>query len=186
MKIALLLAFLATLAPQDAAVELKVGDAAPKFESVNDAGKAWKSEDHVGKKVVVVYFYPASFTGGCTAQAMAFQADMKKFADKDVEIVGVSGDSVQTQALFRKTYKLDFALLADGEAKVAKLFGVPVKPGATTKATIDGKPEEITRAATISRWTFVIGRDGKIAYKNVKVNPAKDSAAVLEILAKME
>jgi len=186
MKIAVLLVLLVTLAPQDAAVELKVGDAAPKFESVDDAGKAWKSEDHVGKKVVVVYFYPASFTGGCTGQALAFQADMKKFADKDVEIVGVSGDSVATQALFRKTYKLDFALLADGEAKVAKLFGVPAKPGATTGATSDGKPEEVTRAATISRWTFVIGRDGKVACKNPRVNPAKDRQAVLEILAKME
>jgi len=165
MNFAVLLGTLATLAPQDAAVELKVGDAAAKFESVDDAGKVWKSEDHVGKRVVAVNRYPASLIGGCTAQAMAFQADLKKFADKDVEIVGASGDSVQTQALFRKTYKLDFALLADGEAKVAKLFGVPAKPGATTGATSDGKPEEVTRAATISRWTFVIGRDGKVACK---------------------
>jgi peroxiredoxin Q/BCP len=185
MKCVLLLGILATLLPQDAAVELKAGDVAPKFESVDAAGKPWKSEDHVGKKVVVVYFYPASFTGGCTGQAMAFQADMKKFAEKDVEIVGVSGDSVKTQALFKKTYKLDFALLADGEASVAKLFGVPTKPGATTKAKIEEKVEEITRTATISRWTFIIGRDGKIAYKNTKVNPTQDSAAVLEILAKM-
>jgi len=46
------------------AVDLKVGDASPKFESTDDAGKAWKSEDHVGKKIVVVYFFPAAFTGG--------------------------------------------------------------------------------------------------------------------------
>jgi thioredoxin-dependent peroxiredoxin len=43
---------------------LKVGDAAPAFEGTDDAGKPWKSADHVGKKVLVVFFYPASFTGG--------------------------------------------------------------------------------------------------------------------------
>src|SRR5271168_3386075 len=73
----------------------KVGDAAPAFESKSDDGKAWKSEDHVGKQVVVIYFYPADFTGGCTKQACAYRDDFKKFTDKGVEVVGVSGDSVQ-------------------------------------------------------------------------------------------
>ena len=60
MKIALSLCLLAALQ----AVDLKVGDAAPKFEAADDAGKAWKSDEHVGKKIVVVYFFPAAFTGG--------------------------------------------------------------------------------------------------------------------------
>jgi thioredoxin-dependent peroxiredoxin len=63
MKTALALAFLGMISLQDK-VDLKVGDAAPKFEAPDDAGKAWKSEDHVGKKVVVVFFFPAAFTGG--------------------------------------------------------------------------------------------------------------------------
>lgn len=54
---------MAALALQDEP-GLKVGDAVPAFESVDDAGKPWKSADHLGKKVVVVFFYPASFTGG--------------------------------------------------------------------------------------------------------------------------
>lgn len=49
---------------QEGKVELKVGDKAPVFEAVDDAGKAWKSSDHVGKKALVVFFYPAAFTGG--------------------------------------------------------------------------------------------------------------------------
>lgn len=61
MKIALSLCLLAAL--QDK-VDLKVGDAAPTFEAPDDAGKAWKSSDHVGKKPVVVFFFPAAFTGG--------------------------------------------------------------------------------------------------------------------------
>ena len=64
MKAALMMSVLALLAQDKPAVDLKVGDAAPKFEATDDSGKAWKSEDHVGKKVVVIFFYPAAFTGG--------------------------------------------------------------------------------------------------------------------------
>jgi thioredoxin-dependent peroxiredoxin len=64
MKTALLVVLLAALAQDKPAVDLKVGDAAPKFEAPDDTGKAWKSEDHVGKKALVVYFFPAAFTGG--------------------------------------------------------------------------------------------------------------------------
>ena len=63
MKTLLALSLLGLLAPQDK-VDLKVGDAAPKFEAPDDTGKAWKSEDHVGKKPIVVFFFPAAFTGG--------------------------------------------------------------------------------------------------------------------------
>jgi peroxiredoxin Q/BCP len=62
-------------------VDLKVGDKAPAFESVDDQGKAWKSADHVGKKILVVYFYPADLTGGCTKQACAFRDAMGKLTD---------------------------------------------------------------------------------------------------------
>jgi len=186
LKSALLLSLAITWSLQDPAVDLKVGDPAPAFDSVDDAGMPWKSADHVGKRIVVVYFYPASFTGGCTGQAIAFQSDMKKFKDQDVEIVGVSGDAVKTQEAFKKLYKLDFAILSDGKGDVAKQFGVPVKPGGKFKQKIGDTVEEFTRDVTLARWTFVIGRDGKIVYKNTKVNPTQDSKAVLEILAKLQ
>lgn len=63
-------------------VDLKVGDPAPVFEAQDDAGNTWKVTDHVGKKVVVVYFYPADCTGGCTKQAVAFTNDLQALADK--------------------------------------------------------------------------------------------------------
>ena len=84
-----LLAALATVGLAGAA-ELKVGDNAPVFESVDDQGKPWKSVDHVGKKILVVYFYPADLTGGCTKQACAFRDDHEKLTAKGVEVVGVS------------------------------------------------------------------------------------------------
>lgn len=182
MKAALMAVILAITPAQDAAVDLKVGDVAPKFESTDDTGKAWKSEEHLGKKVVVLYFYPASFTGGCTAQARAFQADQKTFADKGVEIIGVSGDTVKAQEAFKKLHKLEFTLLADEKGALAKLFGVPMKPGGTVKAKIGETVEEFIRGVTIDRWTFVIDKSGKILYKNTKVNPGQDSRAVLKVL----
>src|SRR5207248_828273 len=112
----------------------KVGDPAPKFESIDDTGKAWKSADFVGKKVLVVYFYPADMTGGCTKQACGFRDDMKKLADKGVEVVGVSGDSVENHKFFKEFHKLNFTLLADEKGEVAKAFGVPVTPGGTITA----------------------------------------------------
>jgi len=166
-------------------VDLKVGDPAPKFEAMDDSGKLWKSEDHVGKKIVVVYFYPADCTGGCTKQAQAYRDDQDKLKAADVEVVGVSGDTVGNHKLFKKKENLNFALLADTEGKVAKAFGVEFTPGEKTfKTEVDGKEETLVRALTAKRWTFVIGKDGKILSKNTMVNAPEDSKAVLDLVAK--
>jgi peroxiredoxin Q/BCP len=167
--------------------EVNVGYAAPLFEAQDDQGKPWKSADHVGKKYLVVYFYPGDFTPGCTAQANAFRDAMHKLSEKGVEVIGVSGDSVSTHILFKKAQKLNFTLLADEEGAIARRFGVPIGKGGKVKAKdADGKPIEITRNATAARWTFVIGKDGKIAYKNAKVNPALDAKAITEFITKAE
>lgn len=169
------------------AVDLKVGDAAPTFQAKDETGADWKSTDHVGKKIVVVYFYPADFTGGCTKQACGFRDDMAKLSSKDVEVVGVSGDSVKTHQLFKKAHDLNFTLLADGDGKVADKFGVPVTLGEkTAKVTVDGKDESFVRTATINRWTFVIDKKGKIAAKNTTVKAADDSKAILELIEKLK
>src|SRR5262245_17560118 len=78
------------------AAKVKVGDTAPAFTSVDENGKAFKSSDVVGKKIVVLYFYPADFTGGCTKQACGFRDDIEKLNSQGVMVVGVSGDSVST------------------------------------------------------------------------------------------
>jgi peroxiredoxin Q/BCP len=168
------------------AQETKVGDKAPEFDSVDESGKPWKSADHVGKKIVVVYFYPADFTGGCTKQACGFRDDFQKLTDKGVLVVGVSGDSAKTHELFKKEHKLPFTLLADEKGEVAKKFGVPVKVGAAkAKVKVDGKDTEIERGATAQRWTFVIDKSGKIAHKNDKVAAAEDSKNILELVEKL-
>lgn len=184
--LALFSGFSSVLAAEPA-VNLKEGDAAPSFQVTDDTGKEWKSEDHFGKKIVVVYFYPADMTGGCTKQACGFRDDMKELADKGIEVVGVSGDSVRNHQLFKKAYDLNFPLLADTEGKVAQKFGVPVTPGEkTVKATIEGKEETLTRTVTPARWTFVIDKSGKIAAKNTMVKAAEDSKAIQELIQTLE
>ncbi|WP_020468693.1 peroxiredoxin [Zavarzinella formosa] len=166
--------------------DIKVGDAAPVFESVDDQGKPWKSADHVGKKILVVYFYPADLTGGCTKQACAFRDDQGKLTEKGVEVVGVSGDSVANHKIFKQVHKLNFPLLADEKGEVAKKFGVPVKAGGVFKTKdADGNAVELKRDVTAARWTFVIGKDGKILSVNSSVKPAEDSKAVLELIEKL-
>ncbi len=179
-----ILAALALVTSPLAAADLKVGDKAPSFSLKDDSGKEWNSADHVGKKIVVVYFYPAAMTGGCTKQACGFRDDMKKLANKDVEVVGVSGDQPAGLALFKKVYDLNFELLSDPDGSVAKKFGVPVSVGEKQiSREVDGKEHVLKRGATANRWTFIIGKDGNITLKNTKVNAAADSKAILKAVS---
>ena len=174
-------------AQEEKKVDLQVGDTAPTFQSKDDQGLTWKSSDHLGKKYIVVYFYPGDFTPGCTAQAKKFQENMNKLYDQGAEVVGISGDSAKTHSLFKDTYKLTFTLAADEKGDLAKKFGVPVSAGATVKTRLPDKTLlEFKREVTDARWTFIIGLDGKIAYKNTKVNAAEDSKQVEAFLKNLE
>jgi peroxiredoxin Q/BCP len=164
----------------------KEGDPAPVFESTDDQGKSWKSTDHVGKKIVVLYFYPADLTCGCTAQACGFRDDMKQLTDKNVEVIGVSGDAVKNHQIFKKVHNLNFTLLADEDGSVAKKFGVPVQKGGEITYTDkqDGTKHVLKRGVTPARQTFVIGKDGKVIYKNPKADHTNDSKKVMEAIDK--
>ena len=181
-----------TLAPgvraaDDKPADLKVGDPAPVFAGVDDEGQSWSSADHVGKKYLVVYFFPGDFTPGCTTQAQKFRDAMNKLTEKGVEVVGVSGDAVPTHQMFKKAQMLNFTLLSDADGGLAAAFGVPTSKGAEVKTKdADGQPVTIKRALTAARWTFVIGKDGKIAYKNTAVNPAKDPQDVADLIEKLQ
>lgn len=186
MRVLSLLAVLLFAVPAVAA-DLNVGDKAPVFESVDDTGETWKSSDHVGKKIVVVYFYPADMTGGCTAQACGYRDNMEVLKKAGVEVVGVSGDSAENHQLFKKEHELNFTLLADGDGSVAKKFGVPVSLGEkTVNKLVGGKNAALVRTATAKRWTFVIDREGKIAHKDAKVKAKQDPQKILEVVKGLE
>ena len=183
---ALLVLVFATRGPATLAADLSVGDPAPEFSAKDDRGNDWNSSDHVGKKILVVYFYPADMTGGCTAQACGYRDHFDKLADKDVAVVGVSGDTVESHQAFKKAHDLNFTLLADTDGSIAKKFGVPVTEGEKTVRKVIQEIEHVlTRNVTAKRWTFVIGKDGKIAYRDDAVKAKQDPETVLAAIDRL-
>ena len=171
-----------------AAKSLNVGDKAPAFSTLDDQGKEWSSEDVAGKHHLVVYFYPAAMTGGCTKQACAFRDDKPKWTKLNAVVVGVSGDNPEGLAHFKKAENLNFTLLADEKGEVAKKFGVPAGKGGSIKRAVDGKEVTLKRGVTTKRWTFVISKDGKVVYKGDRgpmgTRPDEVKAAITKLLAK--
>ena len=177
-------------------VELQVGELAPEFACLEDNGQTWKSTEHVGKNIVVVYFYPADFTSGCSKQAEQFRDNINRLKKMNVEVVGISGDSVANHQLFKKHFKLNFRLLADEKGEVAGRFGVPVRQcgrrvlarGPDRKPIKDAHGAQVflKRKVTVSRWTFIIGKDKDIIYKNTKVRPRKDSEQVIGFIRSLQ
>jgi thioredoxin-dependent peroxiredoxin len=168
-----------------AAKVLTLGGRAPAFSALDEKGKLWRSGDVTGSKHLVVYFYPAAMTGGCTKQACAFRDDKSKLIQLDAVVVGVSGDSPDGLAHFKKAENLNFTLLSDEKGDLAKKFGVPFGKGGSIERVVDGATVTLSRGVTAKRWTFVLSKDGKVVYINDKVNAAKDSAAVRAVLAKL-
>lgn len=182
VSITFVAAFCAPLAAENPLVSLEHGDPAPRLTATDDTGQVWKSSDHVGKSVVVVFFYPADLTNGCVRQACGFQRHLKELKDAGATVVGVSGDSVKNHQLFKKTHSLSFPLLADENGKAAKAFGVPIRRGGNITRVVQGHEKTLTRGVTAQRWTFVIGLDNTIIHKNTAVDVANDSQSVLKVI----
>ena len=161
------------------AFAIGLNEPVPAFEATDDEGKVWKSTDHIGKKMVVLYFYPADMTGGCTAQACGYRDRIESFERLNAEVVGVSGDTAKNHQVFKKAHQLNFTLLADTDGKIAELFGVPVSRGEkTVTKSIDGVDVDLTRTATAKRWTFIIDRNGKVVHRDDRVNAKADPDSV--------
>ena len=106
-------------------MKLKVGDKIPNFTVKDTNGNDFDSTTVLGKKPIVIYFYPKDNTPGCTAQACSFRDQYEDFTDLGAAVIGVSGDSVSAHQKFTNQYKLPFLLLSDEDQKLRKLFGVP-------------------------------------------------------------
>jgi thioredoxin-dependent peroxiredoxin len=166
-------------------MNIEPGSPAPEFEALNAEGDVWRSADYVGKKILVVYFYPGAMTGGCTDQACNFRDDRTKLTEMGAEVVGISGDPVSNLELFKRVNNLNFPLLSDEQGTIARAFGVPVRGGGTITRVVDGEEKVLTREISTARWTFIIGLDGKIVYKDTEVNAAGDSKTVIEAIEKL-
>ncbi|WGK93613.1 MULTISPECIES: peroxiredoxin [Flavobacterium] len=104
---------------------IQVGDVVPQFSAVDAQGNLFDSASVIGKKTVVLYFYPKDNTPGCTAQACSFRDQYEDFLDLGAEVIGISSDGLASHQKFTAQYQLPFLLLSDTDKKIRKLFGVP-------------------------------------------------------------
>ena len=138
---------------------LDAGDKAPSFKIATDDGETISSAGLKGQRYIV-YFYPKDDTSGCTKEAIAFSAALPKFRKQGVEVVGVSKDSLESHAKFRKKHKLKLALGSDPDIKMATAWGV------WGEKTLYGR-----KYMGLERATFLVNEKGVIekAWHKVKV-----------------
>ena len=177
-----LISLLPLWARQEAPV-LEVSDKAPVFNANDHLGNLWQSSKVLkGGKFLVVYFYPAAMTGGCTKQACAYRDSSAALNQENVHVVGISADPVVNLKYFRDEHGLNFPLLSDVNGCIARKFGVPIIDGGSIKRTIQGREITLERPFTFARWTFIVAPSGKVIYKNTGVNAAGDAKAVTDFL----
>jgi peroxiredoxin Q/BCP len=148
---------------------LQPGARVPDVVAEDDAGTPVHLRD-LGKKALVVYFYPRANTPGCTNETIQFSKLDGSFAKKGVTVVGVSRDSVSAQANFKAKYDVPFALLADVKSEICDAFGVIVEKNMYGKKSLG-----------IQRSTFLI-QDGKVSKVWPKVKVEGHAAEVLSSL----
>jgi peroxiredoxin Q/BCP len=129
-------------------MSLQIGDLVPKFELKDQQGNLFKSETLIGKKPVVVYFYPKDETPGCTAEACSFRDNYEDFLSLGAEVIGISSDSIGSHKRFANRHQLPFILLADKHKRVQRLFKLP----------------KILFGLYTKRITFVIDANGRVTY----------------------
>jgi peroxiredoxin Q/BCP len=125
---------------------MDIGDRAPDFELTDETGAPRRLADFLATGPVVLYFYPAALTPGCTAESCHFRDLAGEFAALGAQRVGVSADQVEKQKRFADKYSFDFPLLSDPDKAVARAYGVRRGPGPLPN----------------KRTTFVIGTDGLV------------------------
>ncbi|HUP65793.1 MAG TPA: thioredoxin-dependent thiol peroxidase [Thermoanaerobaculia bacterium] len=147
--------------------EPRTGEKAPNFKLPSTEGKELSLADFKGKNVIL-YFYPKDDTPGCTAEACSFRDRSDEIRARNAVVLGVSTDSLESHDEFRGKHDLNFPLLSDRTADVAKMFG------AWKEKNLYGK-----RTWGVARTTFWIGEDGKIRKIYRKIDPAKHGDEVL-------
>ena len=126
---------------------LQTGDKAPDFELPDQDGTPRKLSDLLEKGPVVLFFYPAAMTAGCTKESCHFRDLSAEFAAAGAQIVGISADKVEKQAQFATKHSFGYPLLSDADRSVAEAFGVK-------RGRISITP--------VQRATFVINSDGTL------------------------
>ena len=147
--------------------EPKVGDVAPDFRLPSTRGKEMTLKEFKGKDVIL-YFYPKDDTPGCTAEACSFRDHEAELTKEHAIVLGVSTDSLESHARFTDKHHLNFPLLSDETADIAKMYGV------WKEKNLYGR-----RTWGVARTTYWIGGDGRVKKIWKKVDTAKHAEDVL-------
>ncbi|MBZ9651727.1 peroxiredoxin [Psychroflexus montanilacus] len=151
-------------------MSIEKGEKIPQFELKDQHGNTFNSEDVVGKKPVVIYFYPKDFTPGCTKEACSFRDSYEDFQEAGAEVIGISNDSEKSHSKFSKKYNLPFILLSDANGRVRKKFGIK-------KSLLGLVP---------GRETFVIDANGKVMFKFNSLDASKHMKKALNAIKKLD
>jgi peroxiredoxin Q/BCP len=128
--------------------KVEVGSVIPQFTLPDQNGNLFDINSILGKKNLVIYFYPKDDSPGCTAQACSFRDQFEVFSKADAVIIGISGQSVESHNKFAEKHRFSFTLLSDKGNKIRKLFGVPTD----LFGLIPG------------RVTYVVDKSGKVVF----------------------
>jgi peroxiredoxin Q/BCP len=150
--------------------QLRKGDTAPEFSLTDVDGNTVALSDFRGGRVVV-YFYPAALTSGCTTQACEFRDNLGDLTAAGVSVVGISRDPIVTLAEFRAKEELNFPLLSDPDKAAHLAYG------AWGEKIVDGQAK-----LGVIRSTFLLGPDGLIEVALYGVTPRGHAAMVKQLL----
>lgn len=150
--------------------EPKVGDVAGDFRLPSTLGTDVTLKEQRGKDVIL-YFYPKDDTPGCTAEACSFRDHESDLTKAGAVILGVSTDPVESHRRFHRKHQLNFPLLSDETADVAKMYGV------WREKNLEGR-----RTWGVARTTYWIGADGRVKKIYKKIDTARHAEEILEDL----
>lgn len=147
--------------------KIEVGSRIPEFKLPDQNGKIFDVQSVLGKKNLVIYFYPKDGTTGCTTEACTFRDNIASFNKIDAKVIGISGDNVASHKKFANKFNLNFTLLSDQNNKIRKLFGVPT----SMMGTVPG------------RVSYVVDKKGVVIHVyNSLTNPEKHISEALSAL----
>jgi thioredoxin-dependent peroxiredoxin len=143
------------------------------FSFFDTDGKKYELDEILGKKNIVIYFYPKDFTPGCTIQAGEFTENYEKYRENEIEIIGISPDSDESHIKFREKMNIPYMLASDKNNVISKKYGVYGLKKFMGKEYYG-----------VNRSTFLIDKKGKITKTFEKVKPAGHSKEVLDYFIK--
>jgi peroxiredoxin Q/BCP len=147
---------------------LSEGDKVPSFTLLDQEGRPVDMAAHIGKKPMVIYFYPADFTTGCTMEAHAFREMHEAFQKEGAEVFGISSDTVESHKKFAIEHELPFSLLSDPSDKVRSIFGA------------------FGIAGTPGRVTYVIDKEGTVKkIYSSQIHPKKHSEEAMSAVKEL-